>query len=97
MRYARLTAILLLAVAMEACYHVVVETGLPLTPRSINQPWSSSYFWGLVPPHVVTAAVTCPGGRVAKVESSHSVLNELATVGTLGIYSPVNIKVTCAT
>jgi len=25
-----------------------------------------------------------------------ALLNELATVGTLGIYSPVDIKVTCA-
>lgn len=96
MRYARLAVTALLALGSSGCYHVVVETGLPLTTTSINQPWSSGYFWGLVPPHVVTAAVTCPGGRVAKVESHHSFLNELATVATLGIYSPVDIKVTCA-
>jgi hypothetical protein len=55
----------------------------------------ASYFWGRVPPKVVTTAVKCQEGT-SRVETRHSFLNSLATLGTLGIYSPMEIRVVCA-
>ncbi len=46
-------------------------------------------------PSLVETAAKCPDG-VAKVETQLSFLNMLAQALTLGIYSPMNIKVTCA-
>ena len=83
-------------VSSAACFHATVETGLPLTTTTVDQHWASGYLWGLLPPPVVTAAVACPGGRVSKVETRHSFLNELAAIGTLGVYTPMEIKVTCS-
>jgi hypothetical protein len=81
--------------ALIACYHATIETGLPASTTVIHEKWASGYLWGLVPPHVVTAAVACPQSKIASVETQHSFLNQLAAIVTLGIYTPIEIKVTC--
>jgi len=77
------------------CYHATIETGLPASNESINKPWASGWIYGLVPPSTVAAASQCPHG-VARVETVHSFLNQLVGALTLGIYTPMSIKVTCA-
>src|SRR5207249_9717797 len=57
--------------------------------------WASGWLWGLVPPSTIETASKCPQG-VAKVETQLSFLNQLVEGLTLGIYSPMSIKVTCA-
>ena len=84
-----------LGVSLTACYHVTVDTGRPAETTLIYEPWAASYFWGLIPPKVVASAVRC-GEGVSRVETRHSVLNALAAVGTLGIYTPMEIRVICA-
>ena len=49
----------------------------------------------MVPPSAIETAKKCPQG-VAKVETQLSFLNQLVELLTLGIYSPMAIKVTCA-
>lgn len=49
----------------------------------------------LLPPSMVSTAERCPNG-VAKVETQQSFVNQLVGFLTLGIYTPMQIKVTCA-
>lgn len=77
------------------CYHATIETGRTPSPQVIEKPWASSFIGGLVPPSTVETAQKCTNG-VARVETQMSFLNLLANAITWGIYSPMNIKVTCA-
>src|SRR5207302_3243669 len=82
-------------IALEACYHATIETGLTPSTVVIDKSWASGWLWGLVPPSTIETASKCPNG-VAKVETKHSFLNQLVSGLLGGIYSPIAIKVTCA-
>jgi hypothetical protein len=84
-----------LLIAAAACYHATVETGLTPSTIVIDKSWASGWLWGLVPPSTVETASKCSHGA-AKVETQLSFLNQLVEAITLGIYSPMAIKVTCA-
>ncbi len=84
-----------LLVCAAACYHATIETGLTPSTVVIEKSWASVWLWGLVPPSTVETASKCPHG-VAKVETQLSFLNQLVDALTLGIYTPMAIKVTCA-
>jgi hypothetical protein len=81
--------------ACSACYHATIETGLPASSNVVTVQWAHSFIYGLIPPATVASASTCKNG-VAKVETQHSVLNVLAQIVTFGIYTPMQIDVTCA-
>lgn len=85
----------LLFLPLTGCYKAVVETGRPASATVVENKWASSFIHGLVPPKVVETASQCPNG-VARVETQLSFLNMLATAVTFGIYSPMQITVTCA-
>ena len=78
-----------------ACYHATIETGRPVSADTISIPWANSFVYGLVPPPLVATAAKCPNG-VARVETQHSFLNSLVGALTFGIYTPIQINVTCA-
>jgi hypothetical protein len=84
--------------ALSGCYHVTVTTGAPeaTTPAPIDIPWQHSFVYGLVPPKEVTTNEQCPGG-VAKVETEQSFLNGLVAGLTWSLYTPIHVRVTCAT
>jgi hypothetical protein len=82
-------------IAVTACYHATVETGATPSPIVIDKEFASSWIYGLVPPSTVSTAEKCPHG-VAKVETQHTFVNQLVGIITLGIYTPMQIKVTCA-
>ena len=82
-------------VALAGCYHGTIETGLTPSTVVVDKSWASGWLWGLVPPSTIETASKCPQG-VAKVETQLSFLNQLVEAITLGIYSPMAIKVTCA-
>jgi hypothetical protein len=86
---------LLLVVATTGCYHAVIETGQPASMQTIHQTFAPSWIYGLVPPNVVKTMGECPNG-VAKVETQLSFLNQLVGFITFGIFTPMEIKVTCA-
>jgi hypothetical protein len=81
--------------ALGACYHATIETGLTPSTKVLEQKWASSWIFGLVPPKTVETASRCPDG-VAKVETQLSFLNQVVHILTLGIYTPMDIRVTCA-
>jgi hypothetical protein len=87
------TAALLLT--LPACYHATIETGLPPSPQVIAKTFASGWIYGLVPPSPVKTMSQCPNG-VSKVETQLSFVNQLVNAITLGIYTPMSIKVTCA-
>ena len=91
----RRAAAVVAAFALTGCYHAVIQTGRPESTDVISIKWANGFVYGLVPPPVVETASRCTNG-VAKVETQHSVLNILAHIITLGIYTPIQIDVTCA-
>ena len=84
-----------LLLSAPGCYHAIVETGLPASTEVIAKPWASGWIYGLVPPSPISAASQCKSG-VAKVETVHSFANQLVGILTFGIYTPMDIRVTCA-
>jgi hypothetical protein len=80
---------------MAGCYHATIDTGLAPSGQVIERPWAHGFIAGLVPPSVVETASRCPHG-VAKVETKLSFLNQVANIVTLGIYTPMSIRVECA-
>lgn len=79
----------------SACYHAMVDTGRAPNGVQIEKPWANSFVYGLVPPDVVETASQCPNG-LARVETRHSFLNGLVAGLTFGIYTPMEITVSCA-
>lgn len=91
----RIGTLVLIGVLTSGCYHAVVETGRPAGTTTIDKAWAHGFLWGLVPPSTVETAQKCPSG-VAKVETQMSFLNMFANFLTSGLYSPMQITVTCA-
>ena len=83
-----------LAFAITGCYKATIETGLAVSAKS-RTIWAHSYVYGLVPPDVVRASSECDDG-VAAVETQLTLANQLVGVFTFGIYTPMQITVTCA-
>jgi Bor protein len=82
-------------IALAGCYHATVETAATPSTVVIDKSFASSWIYGLVPPKTVETAAKCSEG-VAKVETQHTFLNQLVGFLTLGIYTPMQIRVTCA-
>ena len=85
----------LILLLLPACYAARVETGLPASGTQVRQGFASCWLYGLVPPKTVAAAGQCPNG-VAVVETQFSFVNQVVGILTLGIYTPMQIVVTCA-
>ena len=60
-----------------------------------EQKWAAGFIAGLVPPDLVQAGQQCNNG-VAVVETRLSFMNQFVTFLSAGIYSPMEIRVTCA-
>ena len=82
-------------VALAGCYHATVSTGLRPSTIKIEKKWASAWIYGLVPPALVETMERCPAG-VAQVDTQLSFANQLVNFLTLGIYTPMEIVVTCA-
>ncbi len=88
-------AVVTTLLGLAACYHATIDTGRPPSPQVVDKAWASGWVFGLVPPSPVETMAKCPNG-VSKVETQLSFLNQLVDFLTLGIYTPMSIKVTCA-
>jgi Bor protein len=85
-----------LLVSASGCYRITVNTGAPpAAADSIVRPWNNSFVYGLVPPAPVSTADKCTNG-VAQVTTQRSFLNGLVGAITWGIYTPLEIRATCA-
>lgn len=95
MRVARAVAFLVVLAFLPGCYVAKIDTGLHPSTTVIKKSWASCWIYGLVPPSTVETAAKCPNG-VAIVETQHSFLNQVVAGLTFGIYTPIQITVTCA-
>ena len=95
MRMARLLALCVALSTVCGCFVAKIETGLPVSSDVITQKWASCWIYGLVPPKTVKTAAKCSNG-VSIVETQQSFLNRVAAILTWGIYTPMQITVTCA-
>ncbi|MDE2879871.1 hypothetical protein [Candidatus Palauibacter soopunensis] len=93
----RLVATIIAASLSAGCasYHAVVKTGVEPGPRKVEDKWADSWAGGLVAPDAVDAEPGCGEDGVALIETKISFLNQLVSTLTLGIYSPMEIIVTC--
>ena len=78
----------LVLVFSAACYHATVDTGLQPSGQEIDKNWASGWVYGLVPPSTINTMAECPHGV--------SFANQLVSILTLGIYTPMQINVRCA-
>lgn len=95
-RISQLILVLLISLSAAGCYHARIETGLTPSAQVIDIPFAAGWVYGLVPPETVKASAQCTNG-VAIVETEHSFVNSLVGGLTFGIFTPIHIKVTCAT
>ena len=95
MRTTRLLSLFTCCLVLGACHHATIETGAAPSLETIHEPWANSWIVGLVPPNTIETAEQCTSG-VSKVETQRSFLNGLVGILTIGIYTPLEIKVTCA-
>ena len=84
------------AVSAMGCFHQVVNTGRTAGSTQIDLPWVQGWLWGLVSPQPIETRAQCPSG-VATVTTEMSFMNGLASVVTLGIFTPQHVTITCAT
>jgi len=80
---------------LSACYHATIQTGLAPSGQTIEDKWATGWIYGLVPPATVQTMQGCPAG-VARVDTQQSFVNGLVGIITFGIYTPMEIIVTCA-
>ena len=86
---------LALGLVLAGCYHATIETGAKPSNVTVEHKWASGWIYGLVPPKTVETAARCTTG-VSRVETQQSFVNGLVGILTLGIYTPMEIGVTCA-
>ena len=84
-----------LMIVLAGCYAASVDTGRPPSAKVIKKSFAASWIHGLIPPKTVETAADCPNG-VSRVETQLSFVNHLVGMLTLGIYTPMQIVVTCA-
>lgn len=95
MKHAGTPALALLALWFAGCYRAVVDTGRAPTATVVEQPWKSTFVFGLIPASEIDTAAECPGG-IARVETHQSFLNGLVFVLSAGLYTPQHVRITCA-
>jgi hypothetical protein len=91
----RRIAVTCFALLLSGCYHATIETGLTPSTVTLEERWANSWIYGLVPPKTINTSARCTTG-VARVETQLSFLNQLVGLLTLGIYTPMDVRVTCA-
>ena len=95
MRIASRLSLVVSAVLLSGCFHQIVQTGRTPGTTVVERPWTATWLWGLIAADEISVVAQCPNG-VATVETQQSFLNGLVGGLTLGIYTPQEVKVTCA-
>jgi hypothetical protein len=95
MRVGRALTLAAVCLVASACYHQIVQTGRTPGTTVVQKPWTATWLWGLVAAKPIDVSPQCTSG-IATVETQLTVPNWLASLVTLGIYSPRSVTVTCA-
>lgn len=91
-----LIATLALACASACATHKINYTNPTVQASGTSQTAKQSFFlWGLVGGSEVDLVKLCPAG-VSKIESKTGVGDQILTMITGGLYSPMSVDVRCA-
>lgn len=82
-------------IIFSGCYHAQITTDLEPSGQVYEDTMAHGFLFGLVPPSIVRAQDECTNG-VARVETQISFINGLLSAITFNLYTPMHIKVTCA-
>ena len=85
----------ILSLTSAGCYHATLDTGATPSTVKIEKHWANGWIYGLVPPSTVETQQKCAKG-VSRVETQLSFPNQLVNFLTAGIYTPMDVVVTCA-
>ena len=86
---------MLACVTQAGCYHQVFNTGLAPSNTIVVKAWHPTYIFGLVAAQPIDVRADCPGG-VAIASTRMTFANGLVGGLTLGIFTPHEVKVVCA-
>lgn len=89
-----LAAALCATAALAGCHTVRYETGRRASARHVEQK-HHFFFWGLKGHPVIDLEAACPEGA-ARWSNSATAADWLASVVTLGIWSPRTVVIECA-
>ena len=89
-----ISIVLVLAFVLAGCYKTTVRTGIQPGPVNTSQS-KATWINGLVPASDVEAADDCGDSGVAVVQTELSFVNQLIGLLTLGIYTPVTVRLVC--
>jgi len=78
------------------CYHQVVNTGLPASSTVVQKSFHPTWIFGLVQAQPIDVRQQCPSG-IALAGTRMTFVNGLVGVLTLGIFTPHEVTITCAT
>ncbi len=82
-------------VTQAGCYHQVFNTGLAPSSTVVTKSWHPTFIFGLVAAQPVDVRSSCPSG-VAIASTRMTFVNGLVGGLTLGIFTPHEVKVVCA-
>lgn len=96
-RLKRIRAVLVaVACATQAgCFHQVFNTGLAPSNTVITKAWHPTYVFGLIAAQPIDVRTSCPSG-VAIASTRITFANGLVGGLTLGLFTPHEVKVVCA-
>ena len=95
LRLSVVAALLGTAQVSTACYHTIITTNLTPGTEVFHEGFRPAFIAGLVPAQV-DGAKACQGRRWARIETQYSFLNWVVGAVTFGIFTPMDVKITCA-
>src|SRR5579872_1537009 len=77
------------------CWHSIITTDLPPSTEVYHEGFKPAFVYGLVPAQL-DASKYCGGRRWARIETQQTPVDWLVSAVTWGIFTPMDIRVTCA-
>lgn len=96
----KFTALLLVAGLLQGCFSVRYHSPTALTEGArrgvTHKTWSHSFLWGIIPATRVPLDGWCGDREILKMKSSLGPMGFLGQAITLGIWTPMRLKIVCA-
>lgn len=80
---------------LSGCFHQAVQTGLAPSSTVVQKSFHPTWIFGLVKATPIDVRQECPAG-VASASTRMTFANGLVGLLTIGIFTPHEVKVTCA-
>jgi len=80
---------------LTGCWHTVISTDLPPSTEVYHEGFRPAFIYGLVPAQL-DASKYCGGRRWARIETQQTPVDWIVAAVTWGIFTPMDVRVTCA-